>query len=117
MIDKRDNEKPPVNLLGVLRGPLGVVAKVLEFGNKKYETVHNFKTIEKGAERMTAAAERHLMAHNDGEYLDPESGLPHLAHAACDAMMALWFEMRDRRPKQVVRFDWSAMDAKDDRVL
>jgi hypothetical protein len=34
------------------------------------------------------AAQRHLMAYLDGQDLDPESGLPHLAHVmACCAIL------------------------------
>ena len=95
VIDKADTEKPPMILLSVLRGPLGQVAKVLQFGNAKYKDIHNFKGIPDGADRMASAAIRHIQAHGDGEILDPESGIHHLAHAACDAMMALWFVMRE----------------------
>jgi hypothetical protein len=35
---------------------------------------------------------RHIMAFNDGEDKDPESGLSHLAHAACCIMFLLEFE-------------------------
>ena len=42
--------------------------------------------------RPLAAAMRHIMAFNDGEDKDPESGLSHLAHAACCIMFLLEFE-------------------------
>jgi hypothetical protein len=94
-VDKRDDSKPPVIFLSVLRGPLGEVARVLAFGNKKYQTIRNFMTIEDGANRMASAAIRHLQAWGDNEPNDPESGISHLAHAACDALMALWFVMSE----------------------
>ena len=38
-----------------------------------------------------AALMRHMTAHWDGETHDPESGLPHLAHAGCHvAFMLTW---------------------------
>ena len=103
IVDKKDTSKAPMILLSVLRGPLGEVSKVLQFGNKKYHDIWNFQHIDDGEDRMLSAAVRHLMAHKDGEVLDPESGIWHLAHAACDVMMALWFAIRESR--------------KDDRVL
>jgi hypothetical protein len=43
---------------------------------------HNWR---KGMNRspLIDAAMRHLNAFNDAEDIDPESGLPHLAHARC----------------------------------
>jgi hypothetical protein len=34
---------------------------------------------------------RHLLALQRGETTDPESGLSHLGHVACNAVMLLWF--------------------------
>ncbi len=31
-------------------------------------------------------------AHQRGEKVDPESGLSHMAHMACNALFRLWFE-------------------------
>jgi hypothetical protein len=63
---------------------------VLKFGADKYAE-HNWR---KGFawSRPLAAAMRHLTAFNDGEDKDPESGLSHLAHAACCIMFLLEFE-------------------------
>jgi len=55
------------------------MVKALMFGEKKYSRF-NYKTGFKNT-RLTAAALRHIMAYQDGEDNDPESGLPHLAHA------------------------------------
>ncbi len=83
---KADAEKPPVDLLDPLA--LQRIAEVLAFGAKKY-TAHNWR---KGIRysRLIAAAQRHLMAINDGETIDPESGLPHAAHLGCCAMFLIW---------------------------
>lgn len=57
------------------------VARVREFGAKKYSR-GNWK---KGFKytRSIAAALRHIYAFNEGQDLDPESGLSHIAHALC----------------------------------
>jgi hypothetical protein len=39
--------------------------------------------------RLLAAAMRHLSAWALGQHSDPESGLPHLAHASCCVLMLL----------------------------
>ena len=68
---------------------LGKVARVFGFGAKKYEA-HNWR---KGyAWSMSIdALQRHLAAFFDGEDLDPESGEPHLAHAAFHVLVLLTF--------------------------
>jgi dATP/dGTP diphosphohydrolase len=56
-------------------------AEVAMFGEKKYGR-NNWKKIEaKDAPRIIAASLRHKTSFMNGEYLDPESGLPHLSHA------------------------------------
>lgn len=79
------------------------VGQVLAFGAKKYAA----RNWENGIvySRVYAAAQRHLLAHLSGETRDPETGLPHLAHAGCCLMFLLTFEARgmgnklDDRPK------------------
>jgi hypothetical protein len=85
---KHDSDKPPMNLLS--REALEQTAMVMAFGKEKY-AAHNWR----GGfawSRPLSAAMRHLMAFNDGEDKDPESGLSHLAHAACCIMFLLEFE-------------------------
>ena len=64
------------------------VARVLEFGAAKYAP-HAWRHVEDGHHRYVNAALRHLHAHAKGELNDPETGLPHLAHAACSILFAL----------------------------
>ena len=89
---KHDNEKPPVSLLSKI-WLLGV-ASVMGFGAKKY-AAHNWRG---GLERsrLLSAALRHILAYNEGEDVDPESGLNHLDHASCCLMFAR--EMHETRP-------------------
>jgi hypothetical protein len=85
---KFDQNKLPLNLLST--EAMNQTAAVLAFGAEKYAE-HNWR---KGFawSRPLAAAMRHLTAFNDGEDRDPESGLSHLAHAACCIMFLLEFE-------------------------
>lgn len=79
------------------------VAAVLGFGAEKY-AADNWR---KGMEwrRLYGAALRHLMAWERGEDLDPESGLPHLAHAGCCILFLLSYQLvgggTDDRVKRV----------------
>jgi hypothetical protein len=85
---KFDDQKLPVNLLS--SEALLQTAAVLKFGADKYHA-HNWRDGFAWS-RPLAAAMRHIMAYNDGEDRDPESGLSHLAHAACCIMFLLEFE-------------------------
>lgn len=92
---KFDGDKPRMDLLldgcpnALLR-----VSDVLTFGAKKYEA-HSWHTVAEGKSRYKAALLRHLTAHAQGEVNDPESGMPHLAHAACCSLFILELEQRD----------------------
>lgn len=84
--NKHDQDKPRFDLLDpeFLEG----TAQVLTFGSRKY-AAHNWR---KGlpVSRAIAAAYRHLTALNQGEDIDPESGLPHAYHLACNAQFIGW---------------------------
>ena len=67
------------------------VGKVLTFGADKYEP-NNWQKVEDAENRYYAAAMRHLMAWRKGEKTDPESGLSHLYHVACNIMFLQHFE-------------------------
>lgn len=79
---KHDQDKLRMDLLDpwALEG----LASVLTFGANKYEA-HNWR---KGIvySRLVAAMERHLGAIKKGEYIDGESGLPHIDHLGCNWM-------------------------------
>lgn len=85
---KFDTDKLPLHLLST--EAMNQTAAVLKFGAQKYAE-HNWR---KGFawSRPLSAAMRHITAFNDGEDKDPESGLSHLAHAACCIMFLLEFE-------------------------
>lgn len=90
---KFDADKPPLHLVD--RTATENLAKVLGFGAKKYQPNNWRKGISQS--RLIGAALRHLLAHGDGEDLDPESGLPHVDHAqACLMMLS---NLRATRPE------------------
>jgi hypothetical protein len=68
------------------------IARVLDYGQQKY-AAHNWRQPPGYAwSRLYSALQRHLSAWNAGEDLDPESGLPHLAHAGCQILFLLTHE-------------------------
>lgn len=66
------------------------VAKVREYGVKKYGDKDNWKMVEK--ERYVDAMYRHLLAYLDGKKLDSESKIPHLWHIACNVAFLIEME-------------------------
>lgn len=76
---KHDGGKSPLDLLDPVA--LEGIAAVLAFGAKKY-AAHNWR----GGisySRLIAALLRHTFSILRGEYVDPESGLPHIDHVGC----------------------------------
>jgi hypothetical protein len=69
------------------------VALVMMYGAKKYAR-HNWKEVNDAPRRYFAAMERHIKAFKRGNELDPESGLPHLSHAATCMAFLLYFKQR-----------------------
>ena len=90
---KHDSGKAPLSLLGMVTRALADVARVQAFGAKKYPSPDNWKHIPDGARRYRDAALRHLFADIRGEVFDPETGLSHLAHAACNLLIAAEHDM------------------------
>lgn len=70
----------------------GVVG-VLTFGATKYRP-HGWRGVDNAVERYRDALLRHVAAYMQGEWMDPETGLPHLAHAATNALFLLELETR-----------------------
>ena len=78
---KADAGKPRLTL--VPREIIFDIAKVREFGNRKYKDPNSWRSVEK--ERYRDAAFRHFMKYLDEPSgVDEESGLPHLWHLACN---------------------------------
>lgn len=79
---KSDAGKPQLSLV-----PLKIlvaIARIREYGLKKYLTRDGWKRVEE--QRYIDALFRHLVAFVENPYgLDEESGLPHLWHLDCNA--------------------------------
>lgn len=100
-----DNELMTTSVTGGMKGvkpcqigeldPLALyrLGEVAGFGREKYGQ-YNFL---KGFEWSLAynAAQRHLLAFWGGEDLDPESGMPHVLHAAWQCLALASFELRE----------------------
>lgn len=80
-------------------------ARVWEYGSRKYAAYNWAKGMPWSV--PLACALRHLSAWQRGEDLDEESGLPHLAHVACNIRMLTLYsktypEGDDRPPKELM---------------
>lgn len=73
---------------------LMAIAEVAGFGSQKYERYNYARGFDWSL--SYDAMQRHLNAFWGGEDLDPESGLPHMAHAGWHAMCLLTFSLRGR---------------------
>jgi hypothetical protein len=83
---KFDSEKLDWSLLPLQ--PVEDIIKVLMHGAKKYK-VDNWKIVDDYDRRYFNAAMRHLSAWKQNELNDPETGISHLAHAACNILFLL----------------------------
>lgn len=94
---KFDSDKPKVDLLfDGMPEALLAVAGVLTYGFNKYGGAHGWKSLDDAKSRYTAAMLRHQLAIATGEVIDPESGHPHAAHVACNALFLLHFQQEKK---------------------
>lgn len=93
---------------------LDALARVLTFGAEKYGANNWRKGLTYG-ETLDAAL-RHLNAFNAGEDTDPESGLPHPAHAAANLMFLVAYigagraDLDDRPRAAMAKVDGTTPD-------
>ena len=70
------------------------VARVREYGVKKYGEKESWKDVE--IERYRYAMFRHFLKYiNDPDGVDEESGLPHLWHVACNCAFLCELEKKE----------------------
>ena len=91
---KNDSEK--VNLAILFDTPLALaeVARVMDYGAKKYDRKN--QSLVEDKERYESASLRHQVSYHNGQYLDDESGLQHLAHSICSHLFLLELKLREK---------------------
>lgn len=88
---KETKGKPVLSL--VPRGINECIARVREYGNKKYGSANGWKLM--GRQDYWEACLRHAeKARNNVDSVDEESGLPHTWHLACDLSFILSGELK-----------------------
>ena len=91
---KDDKGKPMAGVLLDFSRALRTVVDVGTYGAKKY-TRTGWATVPEGSQRYLDAMMRHLLAMDvDPDGLDKETGLPHLAHVAWNALAVLELQAR-----------------------
>lgn len=125
----------PKGAAGAVKVPLGLIpphameqtAWVHKLGADKYGP-WNWRETGVCASTYVNAILRHLNAWRDGEDLDPESGISHLAHVACSANILMDAEYcdklqddRNKAQKHVgggmsYEEDWGPLDEEDPKI-
>lgn len=95
-----DPAKPPISLIS--RTFIWCVARVLGKGAAKYARGNWARGM--SFSEVINGVMRHVTAWSSGETYDPETGLNHLAHAACGLMFLLTFQ-EGPRAAEYARFD------------
>lgn len=70
------------------------LGKVLTFGAQRYGD-ETWRLLPQAKRRYYAATLRHLFAHQKGELIDKDSGLPHLYHALTNIAFLIELNERD----------------------
>ena len=114
----------PKGAAGALKAPMHLIppyaleqtAWVHKFGAERYRA-YNWRDTGVCATTYVSAIMRHLNAWRDGEDLDPESGISHIAHIAtsCNILLDAGHcgTLQDDRNKKPVRFTFADCVAKD----
>lgn len=86
---KYDKDKPRLELIDPLF--IEELGRVLAFGAQKYSPDNWREGID--YTRIIASLKRHTLAFEKGEDIDPETGLSHVVHAACNCMFLYWYTL------------------------
>lgn len=95
---KFDQEKPNIAILFDCPLALAEVARVMEYGAKKYNR-KNWALVD-NKERYESSSLRHQISYHNGEYLDSETSLHHIAHGICGQLFLLEIELREKNSRQ-----------------
>ena len=75
----------------------------MEFGFQKYKSANNWmksvNTEEHQSFKMNRleSAKRHLLAYDEGEFIDPESNCFHMSHAAVNCLMVAYYDFMEKK--------------------
>lgn len=72
------------------------LGKVLTFGATRYGD-ETWRLLPKANDRYYAATLRHLFAYRNGEYLDEDSGMPHLFHALANIAFLIELKLSEQK--------------------
>ena len=95
---KFDQEKPNIAILFDCPLALAEVARVMEYGAKKYNR-KNWALVD-NKERYESSSLRYQISYHNGEYLDSETNLHHIAHGICGQLFLLEIELREKNSRQ-----------------
>lgn len=91
---KADSGKPRPSL--VPPALIDGVMRIREFGTARYGDLDNWRNVD--AERYHNALLRHILAMwEDWKAVDPDSGMPHLWHAACNIAFLMQYMEDEKR--------------------
>ena len=91
---KADKDKPRPSL--VPPALIDGVMRIREFGTARYGDPDNWRNVD--AERYHDALLRHILAiWEDWKAVDPDSGMPHLWHAACNIAFLMQYMEDEKR--------------------
>lgn len=95
----RNNEGKPKWSL-VHYNSLVPMIRVLEWGAKEYGVGNWQKGLDK--KEILESMQRHLASLMDGEELDEQTGLSHMAHIQCNAMFYNYMKQQDREKSEML---------------
>ena len=92
-MDKNKHDDGKIRPTLIPASALRYISMVREYGLKKYPKTGKDGWKEVGRERFADALFRHLINYiEDPSALDEESGLPVIAHIACNAAFLCWYD-------------------------
>lgn len=98
---KYDTGKPMIGtIVRVFPLALEALGEVMEFGTHKYPKPDNWKKVDGAKYRYLDSLMRHMVKHYKGLELDEETGKPHLAHMAWNALAILELYLMEKNEEQ-----------------
>ena len=92
-MDKNKNDEGKIRPTLIPPSALRYISMARAYGLEKYPETGEDGWKEVGRERIADALFRHLINYIEDPYgLDEESGLPIIAHIACNAAFLCWFD-------------------------